>query len=86
VSVRVQVNHRGRFLSTYNTNFSRMVYTRERTAVDLKTAYYISRRYNVYLDVNNIFSEPDRGTIIGGRPGAHQVLTPQFLFGLNARL
>ena len=86
VSVRVQVNHRGEYLSTYNTNISRMVYTRKRTAVDLKMVYFISKQYNVYLDANNIFMEPDRGTIIGGRPGAYQVLTPQLFFGLNARL
>jgi TonB-dependent receptor len=86
VSVRVQVNHRGQYLSSYNANVSRMVFTRKRTAVDLKTVYLISKQYNVYLDVNNIFSEPDRATIIGGRPGAYQILTPQLLFGLNARL
>jgi TonB-dependent receptor len=86
VSVRVQVNHRGQYLTSYNTNASRMVYAMKRTAVDLKTVYYISKQYNVYLDVNNVLMEPDRGTIIGGRPGAYQVLTPQFYFGINARL
>ena len=86
VSVRVQVNHRGQYLSSFNTNISRMVYARKRTAVDFKSVYYISKRYNVYLDVNNVLMEPDRGTIIGGRPGAYQVLTPQFYFGINARM
>jgi hypothetical protein len=86
ISVRVQVNHRGEYLTSYNTNISRMVYQRKRTAVDIKTVYYISKQYNVYLDVNNVLMEPDRGTLIGGRPGAYQVLTPQFYFGVNARL
>ncbi|MBI4625028.1 MAG: TonB-dependent receptor [Verrucomicrobia bacterium] len=86
VSVRLQANHRGQYLTSFNTNVSRMVYARKRTALDLKTVYYISKQYNVYLDVNNVLSEPDRGTLIGGRPGANQVLTPQFYFGLNTRL
>ena len=68
ISVRLQVNHRGEYLSSYNTNISRMVYARKRTALDIKTVYYISKQYNVYLDVNNVLSEPDRGTLIGGRP------------------
>ncbi|MEY4939465.1 MAG: hypothetical protein RIQ93_1200 [Verrucomicrobiota bacterium] len=86
VSVRLQVNHRGEYLSTYNTNISRMVYVLKRTALDLKTVYYYSKKYNVYLDVNNILGAPDRGTHIGGRPGAYQKLTPQFYFGVNGSL
>ena len=84
--MRLLANHRGRYLSSYVTNDSRLVYARSYTHLDLKTQYNISKHYDVYLDVNNLTWARDRGTDYNGRPGAIQKLTPQFFFGINGRL
>lgn len=87
VTVRVQLNHRARYLLTFNANESRLVYARARTTVGLKTAYRFSRRYEAYFDIVNLFSEPDREReFTGGRPQVYSMLLPQFYFGINARL
>ncbi len=86
ITVRLLANHRGRYLSSYVTNDSRLVYARSYTHLDLKTQYNISKHYDVYLDVNNLTWARDRGTDYNGRPGAIQKLTPQFFFGINGRL
>ena len=86
ITVRLLANHRGKYLSTYNTDDSRLVYSRNYTHLDLKTQYNISKHYDVYLDINNLTWARDRGTEIGGRPGMIGRLTPQFFFGVNGRL
>ena len=86
VTVRLQYNHRTRFLSTYSVNESQRAYTIRRDTVDLKTLYQFSRRLSVYLDVNNILQEYETGTDIGARASARRILTPGFFFGVNTRL
>lgn len=86
VTVRLQYNHRTRFLATYNVNESQQAYTIRRDTVDLKTLYQFSRRLSVYLDVNNILQEYETGTDIGARASARRILTPGFFFGVNTRL
>jgi hypothetical protein len=49
--------------------------------------YQISKNFDVYLDVVNVFAEADRAQeFYGGRPQAIHKMGPQFFFGLNARL
>ena len=86
MTVRLQYNHRTRFLSTYSVNESQQAYTIRRDTVDLKTLYQFSRRLSVYLDVNNILQEYETGTDIGARASARRILTPGFFFGVNTRL
>ena len=87
VTFRAQLNYRGRYLLTFNANESRLVYARSRTTVGIKTSYRINRNFDVYFDVVNLFSEPDREReFTGGRPQVYSMLLPQFFFGINARL
>jgi len=87
VTFRVQLNYRDRYLLTFNTNESRLVYARARTTVGVKTAYRLSRRFEFYFDVVNLFSEPDREReFTGGRPQVYSMLLPQLFFGINGRL
>jgi iron complex outermembrane recepter protein len=87
LSLRVQMNHRARYLLTFNANESRLVYARARTTVGVKSSYRISRRFDVYFDVVNLLAEPDREREYGGgRPQAYSMMLPQLFFGINGRL
>jgi TonB-dependent receptor len=87
LSVRVQVNHRGRYLLTYSANESRQIYARKRTTIGLKTSYRFTRKLEGYFDIVNLMSEPDREyEYAGGRARVYSMLLPQFFFGVNARL
>jgi hypothetical protein len=63
------------------------VYARARTTLGIKTSYRINRNFDVYFDVVNLFSEPDREReFTGGRPQVYSMLLPQLFFGVNWRL
>lgn len=86
-SVRLQLNYRGRYLSTFSANESRLIYQRPRPMVSLKVNYRISKHFDAYMDLANVTDTPDGSTEFGGgRVGTMTYLHPQFLFGLNARL
>jgi TonB-dependent receptor len=87
LNLRVQYNYRGKYLTTFNANESRAVYAHARPTVDVKTLYNLNRQFSVYLDVVNIFTEPDRQIEFGyGRPQTTHLMRPQFFFGVNGRL
>ena len=87
VTLRLSANHRGRFLATYNAIESRQLYRVARTQVDLKMLYQISKRMDVYLDVNNLLNGYDRQSeFAGGRPSQAYYLSPSLIFGTNIRL
>lgn len=86
VTVRLQYNHRGRYLTTYNVVASQLVYRIRRDTLDVKTQYQFSRRFSAYLDVNNVLGEFETGSDRGSRPSQRRVLTPGFFAGINARL
>ncbi|MDO8545244.1 MAG: TonB-dependent receptor [Opitutaceae bacterium] len=86
VTVRLQYNHRARYLTTYNVVESQLVYRIRRDTLDVKTVYQLSRRFSVYLDVNNVLGEFETGSDRGNRPSQRRVLTPGFFAGVNARL
>ncbi len=86
VTVRLQFNHRARYLTTYNIVESQLVYRIRRDTLDLKTLYQLSRRFSVYLDINNVLGEFETGSDRGSRPSQRRVLTPGFFAGVNARL
>ena len=86
VTLRISANHRGRFLATYNVIESRQLYRVARTQVDLKMLYTISKRFDVYLDVNNLLAGYDRQSEFeGGRPERVYWLSPSLIFGTNVR-
>ena len=86
ITVRLQWNHRARYLTTYNTVDSQLVYRIRRDTLDLKTQYQFTRRLSAYLDVNNVLGEYETGQDRGARPSQRRVLTPGFFGGINARL
>jgi iron complex outermembrane recepter protein len=86
VTVRLQWNHRARYLTTYNPVDSQLVYRIRRDTLDVKTQYQLTRRFSVYLDVNNVLQEFETGQDRGARPSQRRVLTPGFFGGINARL
>jgi iron complex outermembrane recepter protein len=86
VTIRLQYNHRARYLTTYNAVESQLVYAIRRDTLDLKTLYQFSRRFSAYLDVNNVLGEFETGSDRGSRPASRRVLTPGFFAGINARL
>jgi len=86
ITVRLQWNHRGRYLTTYNAVDSQLVYRIRRDTLDLKTQYQFTRRVSGYLDVNNVLGEFETGQDRGPRPSQRRVLTPGFFGGVNLRL
>ncbi|MBL9199753.1 MAG: TonB-dependent receptor [Opitutaceae bacterium] len=86
ITVRLQWNHRGRYLQTYNAVDSQLVYRIRRDTLDLKTQYQITPRLSAYLDVNNVLGEYETGQDRGPRPSQRRVLTPGFFAGVNTRL
>ena len=84
--MRLQWNHRARYLTTYNAVDSQLVYRIRRDTLDLKTQYQLTRRLSVYLDINNVLREFETGQDRGPRPSQRRVLTPGFFGGINARL
>jgi len=86
-TVRLQYNYTGRFLRAFNAKDSRLQYNIPRRTVDLRTRFNLSRRLDVYLDVANLFNEPDSGSVFGGGH-ARQIkrMSPLLSFGLNTRL
>jgi TonB-dependent receptor len=87
VTLRLQYNYTGRYLRAFSTNDSRLQYNKARRSVDLRTRFNLSRRFDVYLDVTNIFNEPDTASeFFAGRPRQIKRMSPLFSFGVNARL
>ena len=86
ITVRLQFNNRGRYLTTYNAVDSQLVYRIRRETLDVKTMYQLTRGFSLYLDVNNVLGEFETGSDRGSRPSQRRVLTPGFFAGVNARL
>ena len=63
-----------------------MEYDRPRKALDLKTVFELNRMFSLYLDVTNVFAEPERTRDFeGGRPYRTYKSGTQILSGINAR-
>ncbi len=88
ISLRFQVNYRGRYLTTYNANDSRLVYRRALSTYSIKSSYNLSKRLSVYLDVVNLLagteSESENG--LGLPTSGNMMPSSQVFFGLNSRL
>ncbi len=87
-TIRLQLTHAGRFLRVYSASQARLDYAREQTLVNVKTVYQLSKNYDVYLDVNNVFNEPDRDWEFYGKRARYlsKIGSPQFVFGVTGRL
>ncbi len=87
LSLRASLNYRGRYLTGFNANESRATYAHARPQVDVKTLYNLSRTLSLYLDVVNVFMNPDRQLEFGyGRPSTTHLMRPQLFFGVNGRM
>ena len=87
VTVRFQYNYTDRYLISYNQRQSLLQYTSLRRTLDIKTRYNFSRHLDFYLDVSNVFNEPDSATeFFGGRARSIKHMSPLVSFGANARL
>lgn len=87
ISLRFQYNYSGRYLSSYNANQSRLIYNKARPIFIFKSEYRISKHFDFYLDVVNVFNEPDRVLeYYGGRPNDMKLMSPQVYCGLVGRL
>ena len=87
ITLRAQATFRGRYLATYNVNESRLVYFRERLRLDIKTAFQLSKRFELYLDVSNILPiEGGDNQDTGGRASSYGWHSPLWSFGVNMRL
>jgi TonB-dependent receptor len=85
-NLRASYNYRDKYLASFNANESRAVYFAARPTVDVKTLFNVNRRLSLYLDVVNVFMQPDRETQSGyGRPQTTHLMRPQFFFGANFR-
>ena len=86
LTVRVQLNHHGRYLTGFSTTRSALTYSRARDVVDVKTGFQISKNFSAYLDVVNVFARPDRASEgYDGQARAIHQMEPMVLFGINAR-
>ena len=56
--VRVQAVHRSRYLKTNSATPSLVAYQRPKTTWNLKTRYALARNLSVFVDLDNITSEP----------------------------
>jgi iron complex outermembrane recepter protein len=87
VSIRVQFNYVSRYLNTFSSSQARLYYRLARPTLDIKTVYNLSDHFDFYLDVTNLFAQPDRSwEYWGGRPGGTEWMRPELLFGVNCRL
>ena len=87
VTLRLQYNYTDQFLSSYNDNRSRLWYTMRRRTVDMKAMYRFTDKLDGYLDLNNMFDEPDSGSVwYGGRSRNIKEMSPLVSLGMNFRL
>ena len=87
MSLRLQVNHRGKYLGSFNANPANRTWRTAASMVDIKTVFPIRKNFDAYLDVTNIFNEADREDRRGGamRPLSLYKMSPLFSFGINGR-
>lgn len=86
-TIRLQFNHASKYLTSYTVALPTRSYLEARSTLNIKTVYNINRHFDVYLDVNNVFAEPDRYDVLwNDRPSLIHKMSPQFIFGINARL
>jgi TonB-dependent receptor len=87
LSVRAQYNRRAGYLQAFNAAQARLRYAGRAETLNVKTVYQLSKRFSVYLDVSNIFKDPDRNwSFYGNRAGyLAEINSPLFSFGTTAR-
>ncbi len=87
LTLRFQYNYTNRYLISYNQRQSLLQYTSMRRTLDIKTRYNFSRNLDFYLDISNVFNEPDSATeFFGGRARSIKHMSPLVSFGANLRL
>ena len=81
-----QLNYTGNYLNTFSTTPQRNIYRAERTIVNLGAGYQWKPAVAFFLDVTNIFNEPQK-TYIGDESRQQRLIrTGQaVVFGVNGR-
>jgi iron complex outermembrane recepter protein len=83
---RIHATSVGRWLDSYNVDPSRLIYAKRQTLVDINLEYRITRRYNVFVDVQNVFDAPDvRYQALPHRISIHEYLGQRVGFGISGR-
>ena len=87
ITVRINYSYSGRRLQTYNATQSLLIYQLAAKTVNVRTVFRLTKNFDAYFDVNNVFNQPSfEREFFGGRPQMLNVLSPQVLFGINGRL
>jgi TonB-dependent receptor len=82
---RVQWNHRGKYLVAYSDNPLARRYFEPVDYIDLNVQFRVNRRWEVYLNVNNLFDEPRKEIAYDeSRPRAFFWSGTRYNLGLNA--
>jgi len=82
----ILLNYTGRYLDSFSDDASRLSFRASRTIVNVGVAYQFRPQYTVFLDVVNIFNEPQR--LYRGSPSRpSQILTnnPAVTFGVSGQ-
>ncbi len=87
--IRLMANYRSKFILTTPAgnvaNESNIGYRGERMMIDLKTLYRINPRFDVYLDIYNMFDEPTSTYNTAGRENFTLTQGTSFSAGVNVR-
>jgi outer membrane receptor protein involved in Fe transport len=83
---RIQWNHRGKYLFQYNDNPLARRYFEAVDYVDVNLQYRLNNRWEIYLNVNNIFDEPRKDIVYTeSRPLAYFWSGTRYAAGVNLR-
>ncbi len=85
--IRVLVNWRDTYLVGVASSAARLRYQAPRTTVNLKTRYTLSSAFQLFCDVDNIFSElaSERYWGVPERAGETQTTVPKIVAGIQGR-
>ena len=86
--VRVLVNWRSEYQTTTSANPALIQFQKDRTLTNVKTRYSFSRRFTLFMDVENIFAAPldNIYALYPDRMVARRPFDPKIVFGMEGRL
>jgi TonB-dependent receptor len=86
--VRLLANWRSEYRSSNSTNPALVQFQKDRTMINLKTRYAVSRRLSLFVDVENLFSEPldNIYAVYPDRVVSLRTFARKIVFGIEGRL
>jgi iron complex outermembrane recepter protein len=87
LDLRLLANWRSKYQSSTSTNPALVQFQKERILVNWKSRYAVSKRTSLYLDVENIFSEPldNIYALYPDRVVSLRTFSPKIVFGIEGR-